>query len=126
MMPDPAQMSDVLHQLFYGWFSLYPTLAITCIGILGTFAIAARWGKRAVLFMAAGTIIVTLPQLVPFLRQFTPEAREHGVSIWGNLRVFKWLVIGSELIWWPPVSIAYWFGIKAFRSGSMDREKVFE
>jgi len=125
-MPDVDHVSDALHQLFFGWFSFYPTLCLVCIGALGAFLLTAYWKPKVVLFMAMGAVIVTLPQLLPFSSQFTAESRELGVTIWGNRHVFLWLVIGSELMWWPPVALAYWLGKKVYRHRVIPQGEIFE
>ncbi len=126
-MPDFDQISYALHQLFFGWFEFYPTLALVCVGSLGTFAVAAKWNRKALIFAIIGAIIVTMPQLIPLTSSLMLlESRAHGVSILGNLRVMQWLVIGSELMWWPPVALAYWLGKRAYRLSRVNQGRVFE
>ena len=126
-MPDFDQVSYALHQLFFGWFEFYPTLILVCVGGFVTFAVAARWNRKALIFAMIGAIVVTMPQLIPLIRSLTlPESRDYGVSILGNLRVMQWLVIGSELMWWPPVALAYWLGKRAYRLSRVNQGRVFE
>jgi hypothetical protein len=122
------EVSFQLHQLFFGFFQIVPTLLGVIAGVFLTFVAARQKWRAAPIILWIGAAAITLPQFVPlFSLLLSEEAARHGATFRSNLRIIINLFVASELAWWPAVGFAFWLGQRTMTKLSAQRTSdVFE
>lgn len=114
-----ANISNVLHQILFGWFATVPTIVVVCISAAITFVVAAWRGRSARLAIWFCSFAVPAPSLVPLLISLSSsESRSHGATILANFPIIGRLVLASELMWLPVGFLALRLGLRVYRKRS--------